>query len=191
MKKTRSPVVGMGKVRPMKWVLWSVGAGVVALGLVVSCSDSNGGLGPGKDSGGPDGRSPDGRSPVDSAALDSGALDAGSTDTGSGDGDANVATGCYTVRGSGSAKICEFASSRPEAGCSRIDAGFKAGSCPPADLLGCCVYAPPSDGGDAGDGGAFKAICYYGADAETTGHNECTMEDFNMGPGYKWYYELP
>jgi hypothetical protein len=148
----------------LKWILWSFGAGVVGLGFAVSCSNSNGGKGPGSDGGAQDVRS----------SMDSGSPDSGSIDSGSDDDGATVATGCYTVSGTGSARICTFASSQADAGCSReVGADSKIGSCPIADLFGCCVYTPPSDGGGAKDGGGKDT----GEDADDAGVSDAGVSD--------------
>jgi hypothetical protein len=170
----------------MRWVLWTVAAGTVGLGLAVSCSNSSGVQGPASDGG-----MPDGRSPVDSGPGERNGGDDGGrgTDAASGEPDAGP-PGCYTVKGSGSTQTCTFASSPgASAGCSGNDAGSTFGHCPSADLFGCCVMTTPDDAGAEG-GSALTATCYYSADAGANPYKNCGTEAYEGLP-YLWQMTVP
>jgi hypothetical protein len=120
----------------MKWMLVSFAAGIAGFGFMLACSGE-------VTEAGNDGGTSD-----DASGRDAGASEAGSIDV----ENTPVHKGCYTLSGSGSSKECMYSSSPDaDAGCASTST---VGSCPSANLFGCCVTTV--DGGPD-----LTAICYY------------------------------
>jgi hypothetical protein len=161
----------------------------LAAGLAGCGSSSSGG----DDGGSMDARSgdsttnTDGPGGSDAAPHDGAPKDAAPVDGGS---------GCFTVTGSGKAETCTFTTCGVTGpSCSGVE-GSTFGSCPAAELVGCCVQTVNVDGGSSGEGGSvdagtcLKANCYYSADAGSKARGNCLTEMYEGFP-YDWQPSSP
>jgi hypothetical protein len=162
----------------MKWMLLSFAAGIVGFGLMLACSGEVTGAG---DAGGTSNRQP----PLDSALLDSNSSDESDDDASASEADSidventPVHKGCYTLSGSGSSKECMYSSSPDsDAGCASAST---VGSCPSANLFGCCVTTV--DGGPD-----LTAICYYAENKSAL--DTCSSNQY-MGYPEEWQSFAP
>jgi hypothetical protein len=171
----------------MKWMLLSVGAGVVGFGMgVVACGSL---AESGNDGGTPESQFP--RSDSSPPDLDS----SEGNDGNSGDDMSNAinnGAGCHKIAGSGSSKVCAYSSATSDAGCT---SGATLGTCPSAGLYGCCLVSPTGEGGEADDGGgATTATCYYSPDAGAMGGmsaiDNCQFSGY-QGLPYQWITTPP
>ncbi len=97
---------------------------------------------------------------------------AGSTSSSAGSGGSSSAgDGCYVLTGAGSSQECAWDTS-PDASCGAQTPG----SCPSADLVGCCLFMGAS--GESAD-------CYYSSSSAQTGMDDCE------GSGGTWQTTAP
>jgi hypothetical protein len=158
----------------MKMRAWYVSSlVVVAVASMAACGSSTSGPG----DAGVDHSVVDGKSPVDvhsdkaTPAVDCGA----------------PPTGCFKTTGSGESETCSFVAT--SGACS---SGYTKGSCPAADLVGCCITHMTPDGG-APDGSPLvtkTATCYYGAMPAQKAETNCMSMMYEMFP-VEWDDCLP
>jgi hypothetical protein len=182
----------MGRTRSIEvscMLCMALGGGLAALGAV-SCGSGSGDV-----DGGADATSSDATTKGDSS-VDGSAGDGASGSDAKKDAAVDGGSGCFTVTGSGSAESCKFSTCGVTGtSCSAIP-GSTFGSCPAADLVGCCVDTVSLDGGTTEGGTAIEggtclqANCYYSADAGSKARQNCLTEEYE-GFHYAWQPASP